>query len=119
MALILISTKGKSLLGAAGARAAFSVLHTETACHWLFVNDSFQLNYTVISYLMFDVIRSCVEHSTRVPVDSWRKQTFHESEHRRASAKLKVHDTEDISEDPYLFFQFPPAPYCSPRLILI
>lgn len=95
MALILISRKGKSLLGAVGAwgeSSVFSVTqsNTETACYWLFVNDSFQLNYAIISYLMFDIIQSCVECSTCVPVDSWRKQTFHESEHRRACSPLKT-----------------------------
>lgn len=118
MALILISRKGKSLLGAVGAwgeSSVFSVTHsnTETACYWLFVNDSFQLNYAIISYLMFDIIQSCVERSTRVPVDSWRKQTFHESEHRRASSPLKTL-IQTISVRTHIcFFQFLPALYCS------
>lgn len=118
LALILISRKGKSLLGAVGAwgeSSVFSVTHsnTETACYWLFVNDSFQLNYAIISYLRFDIIQSCVERSTRVPVDSWRKQTFHESEHRRASSPLKTL-IQTISVRTHIcFFQFLPALYCS------
>lgn len=98
MALILICSEGKSLLGAVGAGgesiafSRYTLQHKETAryCWWAVCERLISAELCHYSYLMFDIIQSCAERSTHVPVDSWRKQTFHESEHRQASSQLRV-----------------------------
>lgn len=102
LALILISRKGKSLLGAVGAwgeSSVFSVTHsnTETACYWLFVNDSFQLNYAIISYLRFDIIQSSC------PCGFMEKTNFSWIRAQTSIFTAQDVDTDNISEDTYLF----------------